>query len=137
MSDITSNDEISTIDDDYEIQYLIDSLKTWYTNKQKKPNRGGIRSVLSSFLLAETTSCDSMSDKRSSRSHSNASINNPTITLDVISNNKNSVTIPESSVIIEKKLLNTVLNDHIKATDVLNRLLPPKVNKFFIDFTCS
>lgn len=127
MSDFTSNDYTLDEEND-EIEHLIHTLKVWYNNKKKKSQpKNGVRSTLSSFLLSETTtSCDN-SISSGKHSHSNTSLNNPTITLDTIANNKNSITIPDQHVIIEKRLLNTVLNDYIRATDVLHRLLPPKV----------
>ena len=100
-----------------EFDTLVDNLKKWYVRKQ----------VVSSDIGIPVNISEIGSDDDSYSSGYSKSINAPTITIETISNQKKTVTVPDQHVIIERQLLNSIIDDHHKTTEILYRMLPPRV----------
>ena len=69
----------------------------------------------------------SHSSKHSNRTTTTASVNNNTITLDALSNKRNRIVIPAHHIIIDKRLLTSIVSDYHKSSEILHKVFSPKV----------
>jgi len=119
MDNITSTTDDISDNTTNEFDTLVDNLKKWYARKQ--------RAASDLSLISDPGSDDDSIYNIYSKYNSQKSINNPTIITETISNQKKTVTVPDQHVIIERQLLNSIIDDHHKTTEILYKILPSRV----------
>ena len=65
--------------------------------------------------------------KRSRCSNRSSSANSREITVEAISTTKNSIVIPSHHIIIDKRVLSSIVNDYHKLSELLRKVFSPKV----------